>query len=102
MPLSDRFEKWRCSSCHWVVRRVITDADRPADEPKNPPSAGAKSPLDMPARYINGNTSVTFGDLRHHGGTIELLNWQPLTGLADRLACRSPGAPRSRCAPRRS
>ena len=69
-----RSAKARCSSCHWVVSRVITDADSPAAEPKNPASAGAKSPLDMPCRYISGSTSVTFGLLRHHGGTIELRN----------------------------
>jgi len=56
------------------VSRVITDADSPAAEPKNSASAGAKSPLDMPCRYINGNTSDTFGLLRAHGVRIELRN----------------------------
>src|SRR5713101_4006361 len=82
LSLSDRLEKWRCSSWHWVVRRVITDAERPAELPKNPSSAGTKSPLDMPRKYSSGSTSVTFGDFRHHGGTIELLNWHrsPVSG----------------------
>ena len=52
----------------------MTDADNPASEPKNSPSAGAKSPELIPCRYINGNTSATFGLLRHHGAMIELLN----------------------------
>ena len=42
--------KARCSSCHWAVSRVITDGDNPAAEPKNSPSAGAKSPVDRPCR----------------------------------------------------
>ena len=55
---------------------MITDADSPAAEPKNPASAGAKSPDDMPCRYINGNTSVTFGLLRAHGVRIDERNRQ--------------------------
>ena len=53
---------------------MITDADRPAAEPKNSSSAGAKSFELIPCRYINGSTSATFGDLRAHGGMIELRN----------------------------
>jgi hypothetical protein len=66
--------KARCSSCHWTVSRVITEADSPAAEPKNSARAGAKSPVDNPCRYSNGSTSLTLGLLRHHGGKIELLN----------------------------
>ena len=64
----------RCSACHWVVSRVITDGDNPALDPKNSVSAGAKSPVDRPCRYSNGSTSATFGLLRAHGGTIDDLN----------------------------
>src|SRR3954470_624180 len=71
---SDRRWKARWSSCHWRVRRVIADGDNPADVPKNPSNAGVKSPDDMPCKYINGSTSTTFGDVRHHGGTIDDLN----------------------------
>lgn len=63
-----RSAKARCSPCHCVVNRVITDAESPAAEPKNSPRAGAKSPELIPCSYINGNTSDTFGPLRHHGG----------------------------------
>jgi hypothetical protein len=40
--------------------------------PKNPSRAGVKSPEVMPCRYSNGSASTTFGEVRHHGGTIEL------------------------------
>src|SRR5215211_9385616 len=63
-----------CSACHWVVSRVITDGDSPAELPKNSVNAGVKSPVDSPCRYSSGSTSATLGLLRHHGGTIELLN----------------------------
>ena len=63
-----------CSSCHCAVNRVTTDSDKPAADPKNPDNAGAKSPELIPWRYINGNTSDTLGDLRHHGIKIELEN----------------------------
>ena len=53
---------------------MTTDADRPAADPKNSSSAGAKSFELIPCRYINGSTSATFGDLRAHGGMIELRN----------------------------
>ncbi len=53
---------------------MITDAESPAADPKKFSSAGAKSPELIPCRYINGSTSDTFGLLRHHGGTITLLN----------------------------
>ena len=56
------------------MSRVITEELSPADEPKNCSSAGTKSPVDMPCRYIKGSTSATFGLLRHHGGMIELRN----------------------------
>ena len=49
---------------------MITAADSPAAEPGNWPKAGTKSPDDRPCRYSNGSTSVTFGVLRAHGGTI--------------------------------
>jgi pimeloyl-ACP methyl ester carboxylesterase len=39
------------SACHWVVSRVITDADSPAAAPKKPSSAGTKSPELIPCRY---------------------------------------------------
>jgi hypothetical protein len=69
---------------------VITLADSPAAEPKNSPRAGAKSPVDMPCRYISGNTSDTFGLLRHHGATIELRNRirSPLSGSTRRSSTR--------------
>ena len=67
--------KARCSSCQAVVSRVITEADNPAAEPKNPSRAGTKSPVESPCRYKSGRTSVTFGDLRHQGGTITERNW---------------------------
>jgi len=50
---------------------VTTDADRPAEDPKNSSRAGAKSFELVPCKYINGNTSATFGDFRAHGGMIE-------------------------------
>ena len=61
---------------------MITEADRPTDEPRNCPSAGPKSPEDKPCRYSNGNTSVIFGVLRHHGGRITEENrWRsPVSG----------------------
>ena len=49
---------------------MITAADRPAEEPRNWPSAGTKSPDDRPCRYSSGSTSVIFGVLRAHGGKI--------------------------------
>src|SRR3954447_10579566 len=48
----------------------MTGPDRPAEVPRNCSNAGAKSRLDRPCRYSNGNTSVIFGLLRHHGGRI--------------------------------
>ena len=60
---------------------MITAADRPADEPRNWPRAGTKSPLDRPCRYSSGSTSVIFGVLRAHGGKI-----------AEENRCRSPVA----------
>ena len=49
---------------------MITAADSPAEEPRNWPSAGTKSPLDSPCRYSSGSTSVIFGVFRAHGGKI--------------------------------
>jgi hypothetical protein len=65
---------------------VITDGDRPAAEPKNPASAGAKSPEDMPCRYIDGNTSVTFGERRAHGVRIEDRNRHRSPASSTRLS----------------
>jgi len=53
---------------------VITAADSPAEEPRNWPSAGTKSPLDRPCRYSRGSTSVIFGVFRAHGGKIAEAN----------------------------
>src|SRR6266702_8821429 len=58
------------SAFHVSVSLVITEEDRPAGEPRNWPSAGAKSPEDRPCRYSSGSTSVTCGVLRAHGGKI--------------------------------
>ena len=63
------------------MSRVITAADSPADEPRNWPRAGTKSPLDSPCKYKSGSTSVTFGVLRAHGGKI-----------AEENRCRPPVA----------
>jgi len=49
---------------------VITGADSPMELPRNWPSAGTKSLVDSPCRYSSGNTSVTFGVVRHQGGRI--------------------------------
>ena len=61
----------------------MTEADRPAPEPKNSASAGAKSPVDIPCRYISGSTSATLGLLRHHGGTMVERNRKrsPVSGV---------------------
>ena len=69
-PDRSRAANARCSACHCPVSRVITAADRPAEEPRNWPSAGTKSPLDRPCRYSSGSTSVIFGVFRAHGGKI--------------------------------
>ena len=45
-----RWEKVRCSVFQASVNFVTTDADNPAVEPRNWPSAGTKSPLDNPCR----------------------------------------------------
>ena len=60
---------------------MITAADSPAEEPRNWPSAGTKSPDDKPCRYSSGSTSVIFGVFRAHGGKI-----------AEENRCRSPVA----------
>lgn len=49
---------------------MITLANIPAPEPRNCSSAGVKSELDSPCRYINGGTSVNFGDFRAYAGKI--------------------------------
>ena len=78
------------SACHWVVSRVITDADSPAAAPKKPSSAGTKSPELIPCRYSSGSTSATFGLLRHHGGRITDRNRtrSPLVGSTRRSSTR--------------
>ncbi len=77
---------------------MITGADSPAAEPKNPSSAGAKSPVDSPCRYNSGSTSATFGLLRHHGGKTTERNRAraPVTGSTLRsstLGARTATAP---------
>ena len=68
--LRSRAANARCSASQVSVSRVITDGDSPAEEPRNCPSVGTKSPLDSPCRYSSGSTSVIFGVLRAHGGKI--------------------------------
>jgi hypothetical protein len=74
---------------------VITDADNPADEPRNCPSAGPKSPVDSPCRYNSGNTSLIFGVLRHQGGRIaeENLHRSPVSGSVRRSLTRGATTP---------
>ena len=69
---------------------VITELDSPADEPRNCPNAGPKSPLDSPCRYNSGNTSLIFGVLRHHGGRITEVNRarSPVSGSTRRSLTR--------------
>src|SRR5262249_16606781 len=69
-PDRSRSAKARCSALQVSVSRVITGPDRPAEEPRNWPSAGTKSPDDRPCRYSTGSTSVIFGVFRAHGGKI--------------------------------
>jgi hypothetical protein len=52
----------------------MVGADRPDPVPRNPSNAGTKSCVDNPCRYSNGNTSLIFGDLRHHAGRITEAN----------------------------
>ena len=52
----------------------MTGPDRPADEPRNWPRAGTKSPDDRPCKYSSGSTSVTLGVLRAQAGRIAELN----------------------------
>ena len=80
----------RCSAFQVSVSLVITDADSPAELPRNWPSAGTKSPVDSPCRYSSGNTSVIFGVLRHHGGRIaeENLARSPVSGSTRRSLTR--------------
>jgi hypothetical protein len=59
---------------------VITAADSPADEPRNWPRAGTKSPLDSPCRYSSGSTSVIFGVFRAHGGKNRRTEPLPFAG----------------------
>jgi len=51
------------SSCHCTVSRVIVEEDRPAPEPRNPSSAGAKSCEDMDGWFevVAGNSMPTEG-----------------------------------------
>ena len=71
---------------------MITAADNPADEPRNWPSAGTKSPGDRPCRYSSGSTSVISGVLRAYGGTIAEENRfrSPVSGSV-RLSLDRPG-----------
>ncbi len=73
-PDRSRPAKARCSPCRVWVSRAITGADRPAELPRNWPSAGPKSEVDSPCRYSSGSTSVTFGLLRHQAGRIAEAN----------------------------
>ena len=72
----------RCASCHWVVSRVITDGHQPGRAAEELGQRRRESPVDRPCRYSSGSTSLTLGLLRHHGGTIELLNFMrsPVSG----------------------
>jgi len=56
------------------VSLVTVEADSPACEPRNCPSAGTKSPDDRPCRYSSGSTSLICGVLRAHDGKIAELN----------------------------
>ena len=72
----------------------MVDADSPASDPKNPSSAGAKSPVERPRRYRTGNTSPTLGDRRAYLGKIYELNRCPsrrsLTRGARTLSAPAP------------
>src|SRR5258708_30157946 len=88
------------SAFHVSVSLVITEDDRPADEPRNWPSAGTKSPDDRPCRYSSGSTSASCGGLRAHGGKIaeENLIRPPVAGpgrlsLARRAGPSTPPPP---------
>jgi hypothetical protein len=92
---------------------VITAGDRPAELPKNWPSAGTKSPDESPCRYSSGSTSVIFGVRRHHGGRIAEENRRrcPVSGSVRRSLTRgattstAPAAvitSRGRCEPLRT
>ncbi len=74
----------------YVVMGNLNGTDRPADEPRNCPSAGPKSPEDKPCRYSNGNTSLIFGVFRHHGGRIAEVNRRrsPVSGSTRRSLTR--------------
>ena len=78
----------RCSAFQVSVSLVITGADRPAELPRNWPSAGTKSPVDSPCRYSSGNTSVIFGVLRHQGGRIAEANRRAFARCAGRYGGR--------------
>jgi hypothetical protein len=62
------------SALHVSVSLVTVEADSPACEPRNCPSAGTKSPDDRPCRCSSGSTSLICGVLRAHGGRIAELN----------------------------
>jgi hypothetical protein len=77
---------------------MIVAADSPESVPRKPSNAGTKSLLDKPCRYSSGNTSVIFGDLRHHAGRIaeENLLRSPVissTRLSLTRGARTPTAP---------
>src|SRR5258708_12880912 len=83
------------SAFHVSVSLVITEDDRPADEPRNWPSAGTKSPDDRPCRYSSGSTSASCGVLRAHGGKIaeENLIRPPVAGSVRLSLTRGAATP---------
>ena len=91
-----------CSACHWAVSRVITDADSPAAEPKNPSSAGAKSParhaVQVHQRQHLGHLRALAAPRRQdHAAEPE-----PLAGVRSTRRSFTLGARRPRSHPRRS
>ena len=74
---------------------MITELDRPAELPRNWPSAGPKSLVDRPCRYSSGNTSLIFGVLRHQGGRIAEENFarSPVSGSMRRSLTRGATTP---------
>ena len=80
----------RCSAFQVSVSLLITGADRPAELPRNWPSAGTKSPVESPCRYSSGSTSVIFGVLRHQAGRIaeENRHRSPVCGSVRRSLTR--------------
>jgi hypothetical protein len=89
-PDRSRPAKARRSACQAWANRVITGAGGPAEEPRNRPSAGPKSPLESPCGYGSGNTRVIFGVLRHRGGGIAGENRAPRAGVGVDAAVVDP------------